>query len=91
MAVACHAVRRSGVRKRETAVIIGRGPIGLAVILMLKAQGVKHVLADGTVDLTPLINDTVGLDAVPEASEALGDPERHAKILIDPASPVEPV
>ena len=45
MAVAWHAVRRSRVRKRETAVVVGCGPIGLAVILMLKARGVKHVIA----------------------------------------------
>ncbi|MCW2759969.1 MAG: Diacetyl reductase [Marmoricola sp.] len=236
MAVAWHAVRRSGVRKRETAVVIGCGPIGLAVILMLKARGVRrviasdlspgrralaeqcgadvvvdpgpdsaqspwtgfedsryftdandlfnlaldtmgklrkvpmlpwwrvlraaetagvtpsgpvvfecvgvpgiiagivnqaplasrvvvvgvcmepdtiqpamainkeidlrfvfayqphefretlHMIADGTVDPTPLITGTVGLDGVAGAFEALGDPERHAKILIDPAS-----
>ena len=45
MAVAWHAVRRSGVRKRETAVVVGCGPIGLAVILMLKARGVRKVIA----------------------------------------------
>jgi threonine dehydrogenase-like Zn-dependent dehydrogenase len=235
MAVAWHAVRRSGVRKRETAVVVGCGPIGLAVILMLKARGVRHVIAsdfspgrralaevcgadvvvdpgpdapwasfeasryitdvtdlaglalgtmaklrrvpmlpwwqvlrvaeaagatpsgpvvfecvgvpgiineilneapfatrvvvvgvcmepdtfqpamavnkeidlrfvfvyqpqefretlhmiaDGTVDPTPLITGTVGLEGVSAAFDALGDPERHAKILIDPASPV---
>jgi threonine dehydrogenase-like Zn-dependent dehydrogenase len=240
MAVAWHAVRRSGVRKRETAVVIGCGPIGLAVILMLKARGVHkvvasdfspgrralaercgadvvvdpgsgtespwtgfeesryitnandlfdlaldtmaklrrvpklpwwqvlraaevagatpkgpvvfecvgvpgiiddivnhaplatrvvvvgvcmepdtiqpamainkeielrfvfayqphefretlHLLADGKVDPTPLITGTVGLGGVSTAFETLGDPERHAKILIDPASPVTTV
>jgi threonine dehydrogenase-like Zn-dependent dehydrogenase len=45
MAVAWHAVRRSGVGRKETAVVIGCGPIGLAVILMLKARGVRHVVA----------------------------------------------
>ena len=45
MAVAWHAVRRSEVRKKETAVVIGCGPIGLAVILMLKARGVRTVIA----------------------------------------------
>jgi threonine dehydrogenase-like Zn-dependent dehydrogenase len=45
MAVAWHAVRRSGVRQRETAVVIGCGPIGLAVILIFKARGVKKVVA----------------------------------------------
>jgi threonine dehydrogenase-like Zn-dependent dehydrogenase len=235
MAVAWHAVRRSGVRKRETAVVVGCGPIGLAVILMLKARGVRqviasdfspgrralaercgadvvidpgagspwtsfeqssyltdandlfdlaldtmgrlrrvpklpwwqvlraaeaagatpkgpvvfecvgvpgiideivnhaplasrvvvvgvcmepdtfqpamainkeidlrfvfayqphefhetlHLIADGKVDPTPLITGTVGLDGVATAFEVLGDPERHAKILIDPASSV---
>jgi threonine dehydrogenase-like Zn-dependent dehydrogenase len=50
MAVAWHAVRRSGVRRKETAVVIGCGPIGLAVILMLKARGVEKVIAS---DLSP--------------------------------------
>jgi len=45
MAVAWHAVRRSEVRKKDTAVVIGCGPIGLAVIMMLKARGVRHVVA----------------------------------------------
>jgi threonine dehydrogenase-like Zn-dependent dehydrogenase len=238
MAVAWHAVRRSRVRKRETAVVVGCGPIGLAVILMLKARGVQkviasdyspgrralaeqcgadivvdpgaespwtgfeqsryltdandlldlaldtmgklrrvprlpwwqvlraaeaagatprgpvvfecvgvpgiidqiinraplasrvvvvgvcmeqdtiqpamainkeidlkfsfvyqphefretlHLMADGKVDPTPLITGTVGLDGVAGAFEVLGDPERHAKILIDPASAVATV
>lgn len=45
LAVAWHAVRRGKVGKGETAVVIGCGPIGLAVILMLKAHGVKTVIA----------------------------------------------
>ncbi|WP_370618181.1 zinc-binding dehydrogenase [Mumia sp. Pv 4-285] len=45
MAVAHHAVRRSEIGRREVAVVIGCGPIGLAVILMLKARGVRTVVA----------------------------------------------
>lgn len=45
MAVALHAVRRGSVSRGQTAVVIGCGPIGLAVILMLKATGVKKVIA----------------------------------------------
>jgi threonine dehydrogenase-like Zn-dependent dehydrogenase len=45
LAVAWHAVRRGKVGKRETAVVVGCGPIGLAVILMLKARGVRRVVA----------------------------------------------
>jgi threonine dehydrogenase-like Zn-dependent dehydrogenase len=50
-----------------------------------------QLLADGTVDPTPLITGTVGLGGVAAAFETLGDPERHAKILIDPASTVTAV
>ncbi|RPA65605.1 alcohol dehydrogenase [Gordonia oryzae] len=45
MAVAYHAVRRGEVGRRDVAVVIGCGPIGLAVILILKATGVRTVIA----------------------------------------------
>jgi threonine dehydrogenase-like Zn-dependent dehydrogenase len=45
MAVALHAVRRSEVKKRGVAIVIGCGPVGLAVILLLKARGVRTVVA----------------------------------------------
>jgi threonine dehydrogenase-like Zn-dependent dehydrogenase len=64
MAVAWHAVRRSGVRKRQTTVVIGCGPIGLAVILMLKARGVRTVIAS---DFSPgrrALAEVCGADVV---------------------------
>jgi threonine dehydrogenase-like Zn-dependent dehydrogenase len=45
MAVALHAVRRGDVGKRQVAIVIGCGPVGLGVILMLKARGVRTVVA----------------------------------------------
>lgn len=45
-----------------------------------------HMLADGKLDASPLITGKVGLEGVAGAFEALGDPEKHAKILIDPRS-----
>jgi threonine dehydrogenase-like Zn-dependent dehydrogenase len=45
MAVAWHAVRRGDVGKRTVAIVIGCGPIGLGVILFLKAKGVSTVVA----------------------------------------------
>ena len=45
MAVAWHAVRRGEVKKKDVAIVIGCGPIGLAVISMLKARGVREVIA----------------------------------------------
>lgn len=45
MAVALHAVRRGQIKKRDTAVVIGCGPVGLAVICQLKAMGVEKIVA----------------------------------------------
>ncbi len=45
MAVALHAVRRGEVGRKQVAVVVGCGPIGLAVIAMLKATGVRTVVA----------------------------------------------
>ena len=52
----------------------------------LEFRDTLHMLADGKVDVTPLITGTVGLAGVEAAFDALGDPEVHAKILIDPKS-----
>lgn len=46
------------------------------------------MIADGTVDVTPLITGTVGLDGVSAAFDALGSADQHAKVLIDPTSEV---
>jgi threonine dehydrogenase-like Zn-dependent dehydrogenase len=53
----------------------------------LEFRDTLMMLAEGVVDPRPMITGSVGLDGVAAAFEALGDPERHAKILIDPQSP----
>lgn len=45
MAVAWHAVARGEVKKNGVAVVIGCGPVGLAVIAILKGRGVETVIA----------------------------------------------
>ena len=52
----------------------------------LEFRDTLHMLAEGDVDPRPLITGRVGLEGVAAAFTALADPERHAKILIDPAS-----
>ena len=52
----------------------------------LEFRDTLHMLAEGKVDVTPLVTGTVGLPGVAAAFDALGDPEAHAKILIDPKS-----
>ncbi len=46
MAVARHAVRRSGVVAGETAVVHGAGPIGLGALVALRAEGASVLVVD---------------------------------------------
>jgi threonine dehydrogenase-like Zn-dependent dehydrogenase len=51
-----------------------------------------HLLAEGKVNAAPIVTGVVGLPGVDAAFSALGDPEAHAKILIDPrATHIAPV
>lgn len=69
MAVALHAVRRGEAGKRDVAVVIGCGPIGLGTILMLKATGVRTVVAS---DFSPgrrALAERCGADVVVDPSQ----------------------
>ncbi|GAC1595434.1 MAG: zinc-binding dehydrogenase [Acidimicrobiales bacterium] len=50
MAIGRHAVRRAEIGKKDVAIVIGCGPVGLAVICMLKTEGVEMIVAS---DLSP--------------------------------------
>ena len=43
-----------------------------------------RAIAEGDLDVAPLITGEVGLDGVADAFEALGDPEKHCKVLVVP-------
>jgi threonine dehydrogenase-like Zn-dependent dehydrogenase len=68
MAVGLHAVRRGEVGKGQVAVVIGCGPVGLAVIGMLKAQGVKTVVASDYSAGRRALASTAGADVVVDPS-----------------------
>ncbi len=71
MAIAHHAVRRGEVDKKDVAIVIGCGPVGLAVIAMLKAKGVRTVVAS---DLSPgrrALAVACGADVVVDPNETL--------------------
>jgi threonine dehydrogenase-like Zn-dependent dehydrogenase len=50
----------------------------------LEFRDTLHALAEGRIDATPLLTGRVGLDGVANAFDALSDPNRHAKIVVDP-------
>ncbi|SFR74823.1 2-desacetyl-2-hydroxyethyl bacteriochlorophyllide A dehydrogenase [Agromyces sp. CF514] len=69
MAVARHAVNRSGAKSGEKAVVFGAGPIGLGALLSLKAKGVEHVVV---IDILPTRLEkalAIGADAVINSAE----------------------
>lgn len=186
MAVGLHAVNKSNIQPGETALVLGCGPIGIAIVASLRARGVENIvaadfspkrrelatamgahqtvdaaqgspfdsvkaavvfeavgvpgiiddvlrrarpgtrlvvagvcmqrdtmhpffaiakeinvqfvlaynpeefgdslraLAEGKIDVTPLITAEVGLEGVGQAFDDLADPERHCKILVTP-------
>ncbi|SPM30168.1 zinc-binding dehydrogenase [Mycobacterium terramassiliense] len=186
MAVGLHAVNKSNIQPGETALVLGCGPIGIAIVASLRARGVENIvaadfspkrrelatamgahqtvdaaqgspfdtvkpavvfeavgvpgiiddvlrrarpgtrlvvagvcmqpdtvhpffaiakeinvqfvlaynpeefgdslraLAEGEIDVTPLITGEVGLEGVGQAFDDLADPERHCKILVTP-------
>jgi len=52
----------------------------------LEFRDTLHMIAEGKINCAPIVTGTVGLDGVDNAFTALKDPEKHAKILIDPSS-----
>ena len=76
MAVGWHAVRRGEVGKRQCAIVIGCGPIGLAVICMLKAAGVRSVIASDLSAGRRELARACGADVVVDPAD--GSPYRAA-------------
>jgi threonine dehydrogenase-like Zn-dependent dehydrogenase len=52
----------------------------------LEFDGALRAIADGAVDLEPLLTGVVGIDDVPQAFADLADPEQHAKIIVEPGA-----
>ena len=45
-----------------------------------------RTIAEGVIDVAPMITGTVDLSGVPDAFDALAHPDEHVKILVEPAS-----
>ncbi|WP_144872397.1 2,3-butanediol dehydrogenase [Microbacterium sp. 1.5R] len=72
MAVAWHAVSRSGVEAGGSALIAGAGPIGIGVWFALKARGVRNVLvSEPSADRRAIIS-ALGASVIDPVNEDLG-------------------
>lgn len=82
MAVAWHAVRRSEIAKGDVAIVIGCGPVGLAVICLLKAQGVERVVASDFSAGRRALAQKCGADVVIDPREGSPYAERPGEDFI---------
>jgi threonine dehydrogenase-like Zn-dependent dehydrogenase len=49
-----------------------------------------RAIAENEIDVTPMITGTCGIEGVAAAFDALGRPEEHVKILVEPGGPAVP-
>jgi threonine dehydrogenase-like Zn-dependent dehydrogenase len=64
MAVGLHAVNRSGLTAGDGAVVVGCGPVGLAVIAALRGRGVGPVVASDPSPARRALAEVMGADEV---------------------------
>lgn len=69
MAVGRHAVNRSGITKGTTAVVLGCGPVGLAVIADLKLKGIEPIVAADFSEARRSLAETMGAHVVVDPRE----------------------
>lgn len=69
LAVGVHAVRESGLQLGDNVVVIGCGPIGLATILAVQAEGAGRVFASASRDSRRKIAGEIGADVLINPNE----------------------
>lgn len=78
LAVAIHSVDRVQVRPEDTVVVMGAGPIGLLVSLVLRHLGVHRIFVTDIVDFRLDMARQLGLDAHNAGSDAVEESVRDA-------------
>lgn len=64
LAIGCHAVARTGVIAGAKALVVGGGPIGLAVALFARIAGLDVLMADTSDQKLALLKELFGFDGV---------------------------
>ncbi|MFL6734728.1 MAG: zinc-binding alcohol dehydrogenase family protein [Sphingomicrobium sp.] len=63
LAIGAHAVRRAAPNPEAKVLVVGAGPIGIAVALFAKRRGASVVTVDGRADRLSVCREAVGVDA----------------------------
>jgi threonine dehydrogenase-like Zn-dependent dehydrogenase len=69
MAVGLHAVNRSGIGTSDGALVLGCGPVGLAVIAALRLRGIGPIVASDFSPARRRLAETMGADDVVDPSQ----------------------
>ncbi|HUE59297.1 MAG TPA: zinc-binding dehydrogenase [Acidimicrobiales bacterium] len=85
MAVGLHAVNKSGISEREGALVLGCGPIGIAVIAALKLRGVEPIVA---ADYSPRRRDLASAMGAHEVVDPAEEPSFDAWQRVARGKPV---
>ncbi|MGH3525004.1 MAG: zinc-binding dehydrogenase, partial [Mycobacterium sp.] len=70
MAVGLHAVNKSDIQRGETALVLGCGPIGIAIIAALRNRGIETVVAADYSLIRRDLATTMGADQTVNPAEA---------------------
>ena len=81
LAVGIHAVEKAGVRGDEVPLVIGCGPVGLAVIAALKIKGLHPIVAADYSPARRALAEKMGADIVvdPARSQPFATWAEHAR------------
>ncbi|MFL1377610.1 MULTISPECIES: 2,3-butanediol dehydrogenase [unclassified Nocardiopsis] len=69
LAVAWHAVRRSGAGEDDEVLVVGAGPVGLGVVMAARAHGAAHVTVSEVSALRRRVAAELGADLVLDPAE----------------------
>ena len=78
LAVGLHAVNVARIRPDEAALVMGAGPVGLAVVLWLRHLGVRTILVSEKSPGRRAVAERLGATAVVEPGGVLPATQRHA-------------
>lgn len=81
-AVALHATRRSGIGAGDTAVVIGLGPVGLLVCLLLRLRGVQTIVGVEPSEQRRALALSMGVDHVIDPSRTENGPADLVRKLL---------
>ncbi|MCJ8164328.1 zinc-binding alcohol dehydrogenase family protein [Pontibacter sp. E15-1] len=81
LGIGCHAVNRAEVKKEDTVLVIGSGPIGLATIQFAKVKGGKVVVMDMNESRLQFCQETMGVDGT--INPTGGDVEQKLREAFD--------